>query len=42
MITFSITNNIRDIIYENAVQEKLPPALKIDDSKGTYFFSVDK
>ena len=42
IITFSITNNIRDIIYENAVQEKLPPALKIDDSNGTYFFSVDK
>lgn len=42
MITFSITNNIRDIIYENAVHEKFPPALNVDTSKGTYFFSIHK
>lgn len=42
MITFSITNNIRDIIYENAIHEKFPPALKVDDTKGTYFFSIHK
>lgn len=41
-IIYRITSNIRDILYENAVQEKLPPALRIDTSKGTYFFSVDK
>lgn len=42
IITYLITNNIRDIIYENAVDEKLPDALRIDISKGTYFFSVYK
>lgn len=40
IITYLITNNIRDILYENAVNEKLPNALKVDTSKGTYFFSV--
>lgn len=40
IITYLITNNIRDILYENAVNEKLPDALRIDTSKGTYFFSV--
>lgn len=40
IITYLITNNIRDILYENAVDEKLPDALRIDTSKGTYFFSV--
>lgn len=42
MITFSITNNIRDIIYENAIHEKFPPSLNVDTSKGTYFFSIHK
>lgn len=40
--TYLITNNIRDILYENTVREKLPNALKVDDSKGTYFFSIHK
>lgn len=40
IITYLITNNIRDILYENAVDERLPDALRIDTSKGTYFFSV--
>ena len=40
LLTYRITNNIRDILYENAVNEKLPDALRIDTSKGTYFFSV--
>lgn len=40
VITYLITNNIRDILYENAVNEKLPEALRIDTSKGTYFFSI--
>lgn len=39
-IIYRITSNIRDILYENAVQEKLPPALRVDTSKGTYFFSI--
>ena len=32
-----ITNNI---LYENAVDEKLPDALRIDTSNAIYFFSV--
>ena len=40
IITYLITNNIRDILYENTVDEKLPDALRIDTSKSTYFFSV--
>ena len=39
---FHLTSNIRDILYENTVNEKLPAALKVDDSKGAYYFSVDK
>lgn len=39
---FHLTSNIRDILYENTVNEKLPSALKVDDSRGTYYFSVDK
>lgn len=39
---FHLTSNIRDILYENTVDEKLPLALKVDDSKGSYHFSVDK
>lgn len=39
---FHLTSNIRDILYENTVDEKLPPALKVDDSKGNYYFSVYK
>ena len=38
--TFIITNNIRDIITENAIQNKFPLALEVDTSKGTYFFSI--
>lgn len=43
IITYCLTANIRDIIYENTVDELLTPALKVktDDTKGTYFFSVD-
>lgn len=42
IIVFHITNNIRDIIYENAVDMKLPPALKvIHPSDGTYRFGAD-
>lgn len=43
IITYRLTANIRDIIYENTVDELLTPALKVktDDIKGTYFFSVD-
>lgn len=40
LITYHITNNIRDILYENAVNEKLPDALKIGTSGDCYFFSV--
>ena len=40
--TFIITNNIRDIITENAIQNKFPLALEVDTSKGTYFFSINK
>lgn len=43
IITYRLTANIRDIIYENTVDELLTPALKVktDNTKGTYFFSVD-
>ena len=37
---FHLTSNIRDILYENTVQEKLPLALRVDTSKGTYFYSI--
>lgn len=40
LITYRIANNIRDILYENAVNEKLPDALKIASSGNCYFFSV--
>ena len=40
--TFIITNNIRDIITENAIQNKFPLALEVDTSKGTYFFQIKK
>lgn len=40
LISYRITNNIRDILYENAVNEKLPDALKIATSGDCYFFSV--
>ncbi len=40
MITYRITNSIRDILYENAVNEKLPEAVKIAESDGCYFYSV--
>ena len=40
LITYRITNNIRDILYENAINEKLPDALKIATSGDCYFFSV--
>lgn len=33
-----ITNNIRDILMENAVEEQLPKALNIDKSNGYYTF----
>lgn len=39
---YRITSNIRDIIYENAVDQKLPNALKIQyPSDGTYFFGIE-
>ena len=41
-IAFHITSNIRDIIYENAVDMKLPKALAIKHpSDTTYRFGVD-
>lgn len=40
IITYLITNNIRDILYENTVDEKLPDALRIDTSKSTCFIMV--
>lgn len=39
---FHLTSNIRDILYENTVNEKLPLALKVDITNGTYRFSIDK
>ena len=42
MTCYRITSNIRDIIYENAVDQKLPNALKIHHpSDGTYFFGIE-
>ena len=42
MTCYRITSNIRDIIYENAVDQKLPNALKIHHpSDGTYFFAIE-
>lgn len=40
--TYLITNNIRDILYENTILEKLPNALNIKThkEKNTYFFSI--
>lgn len=35
-----ITSNIHDILYENAVNEQLPEALKISTSGNKYFFSI--
>lgn len=42
-LIYRLTTNIRDIIFENAVDEKLPPAVKIktNEADNTYFFSVD-
>ena len=42
-LIYRLTTNIRDIIYENTVDEKLPPAIKIktNEANNTYFFSVD-
>lgn len=41
-IVYHVTNNIRDIIFENAVDLQLPKALVIKPhSKNTVFFSVD-
>lgn len=37
---YSMINNIRDIIIENALHEEFPPALEINESNGTYTFSV--
>ncbi|RGC79763.1 XRE family transcriptional regulator [Hungatella hathewayi] len=39
---FHLTSNIRDILYENTVNEKLPLALKVDKSNGTYRYSIYK
>lgn len=39
---YHVTSNIRDIIYENAVDEKLPNALVIQHpTPETYFFGTD-
>lgn len=40
MITYRITNSIRDILFENAVKEKLPEALHVAEHDKSYFFSV--
>lgn len=37
---FHLTSNIRDILYENTVNEKLPLALKVDESNGAYRYSI--
>ena len=37
---YTITNNIRDIIVENALSEEFPPALKISIKDGIYTFTV--
>ncbi len=42
LITYRITNNIRDILYENAINGKLPDALKIAISNNCYHFSVNE
>lgn len=43
IITFHITNNVRDIIYENAIDMKLPPALKIlHPADGIYRFGAEE
>ncbi|MFA9464368.1 MAG: helix-turn-helix domain-containing protein [Velocimicrobium sp.] len=39
---FHITNNVRDIIVENAIQNKLPPALYVDQSKDCYVLTIKK
>lgn len=41
---YTITNNIRDILIENALHEKFPPALKVDISEdtNTYTFTVER
>lgn len=41
MACYRVTSNIRDIIYENAVDLKLPNALKIQESNGAYYFSIE-
>lgn len=42
MACYRVTNNIRDIIYENAVDQKLPNAIKIQcPSDGIYYFGTD-
>lgn len=42
MVTYRITANVRDIIYENAVDQNLPQALKIQNQPGNvYFFGID-
>lgn len=39
---YRITNNIRDILFENAVDEKLPNAISIKHpTKDTYYFGTD-
>lgn len=42
LVTFHITNNVRDIIVENAIQNKLPPALFVGESNGCYMITLKK
>lgn len=42
LVAFHITNNVRDIIVENAIQNKLPPALCVDKSNGCYVLTIKK
>ena len=38
---YRITNNIRDIIFENAIDLKLPPALKIHKGSDFSYFGTE-
>lgn len=42
LVAFHITNNVRDIIVENAIQNKLPPALCVDIINGCYVLTIKK
>lgn len=41
MACYRITNNIRDILFENAIDNKLPNALKVHYLDKCYYFGID-